>query len=1166
VNELCGCCTSEEPPVPVQIDNRPGLSAVAFRIGTFGSFRQTLLGAIAGTPELAGLRTRLSDDYSVTLLELWAAVADILTFYQERLANEGFLRTAQLRDSVLRMVRLLGYQLRPGAAATARLAFTLEPHARLTVSAGLRVQSVPGAGEQPQKFETLQAIEADARFNQLRIVPTPIPATPLARGRTEGFLAPGRSTLATLKAVTAGDRIVVYRPDAMEVLTVRELRVQDDQVILAWAGPLQADDGYPDAVSGDLTTAGVFRIGRTFRIFGSNAPATYVTAVPVVAAGSVTAITVTNGGTGYATAPTVAITGGGGSGATAVATVVSGVVTAITVTDDGAGYTTAPTVAIRGGGGSGASATATIAAGVTGPQQLQTTSTDFTLTGDGSNGRDQLFLDGRYENVTPGTELLVVAKGITGASAVQTKRVRVTAVAQGRATRGPLTDTVTQLTVTGDPRDFITDVGGVVLYELLDSQLRFWPFAYPHGLVSSDLYVPGRRSGWDRIEVGRTLEKRGFQPGVEIRITEFDPGRPVLLLDAGGRSVGAKIEGAELFGASIAVGATATDSATLTDLGLGPDQAQRVTALLTRRLAEDLRLTNHRPEMQVSVGAFPPQTVALGDQPPPPDMLEKIAGGLQFALRKLSTATTFQEARVLLVDDCLVVLPGVPEDAVSFGPTAADTTTITQLRLEPAQARYIDGVRSAPIGTVPTTRSGHLRVFSQLDPPQEVTVSLVQGADTSQVVGALGHALGLDAFSMRVTSDEQHRLLILPPVPRDEARDYLRLTVAPDAPIDLDAVTAVLLGNVASASHGESVHSEIVGDGDASQAFQHFVLRKKPVTFVPAAVPGGVASSLTLLVNGVQWSEASTFYGAGPRDEIFVTGIADDGTMTARFGDGAAGARPPTGRSNVVASYRQGIGLAGRVRANTLTTLLDRPTGLKAGTNPVAADGGADPESLERARHAAPGTIRTFGRAVSLGDFQDVALASGEVAKARATWVWAGATRAVYLTVAAQQGAMFSAEGLQRIRATLDVERDLNHPLLIANYVAVPILVSAALRVGDRYIRANVLATARAALLASLAFDSLDFAQSINLSDIYRVLQQVPGVAWVDVETLDFKSQDAVFRTEHGATAGQPQPHLRILPARAVKGLPLRVLPAELAAVDVPSQDVVLRASGGVSV
>ena len=77
------------------------------------------------------------------------------------------------------------------------------------------------------------------------------------------------------------------------------------------------------------------------------------------ATGAVTGIQVTAGGTGYSSAPTVVLTGGGGSGATATAAVSGGAVTGITVTAGGSSYTSMPVVSFTGGGGSGAAAVAT---------------------------------------------------------------------------------------------------------------------------------------------------------------------------------------------------------------------------------------------------------------------------------------------------------------------------------------------------------------------------------------------------------------------------------------------------------------------------------------------------------------------------------------------------------------------------------------------------------------------------------------------------------------------------------------------------------------------------------------------------------------------------------------------------------------------------------------
>ena len=83
----------------------------------------------------------------------------------------------------------------------------------------------------------------------------------------------------------------------------------------------------------------------------------------LVKVGSVANITLTSGGTGYTSAPNVAIGAPnqtGGVQATATAALTGNVVTSISLTNRGTGYTSAPSVTISGGGGNGANATATL--------------------------------------------------------------------------------------------------------------------------------------------------------------------------------------------------------------------------------------------------------------------------------------------------------------------------------------------------------------------------------------------------------------------------------------------------------------------------------------------------------------------------------------------------------------------------------------------------------------------------------------------------------------------------------------------------------------------------------------------------------------------------------------------------------------------------------------
>ena len=88
----------------------------------------------------------------------------------------------------------------------------------------------------------------------------------------------------------------------------------------------------------------------------------YATATAVKYRG-INTFTITAGGTGYTSAPTVAITpilSSEGTGATATATVAGGAVTAITLTNAGSGYADGATVSFTGGAGSGATATCTV--------------------------------------------------------------------------------------------------------------------------------------------------------------------------------------------------------------------------------------------------------------------------------------------------------------------------------------------------------------------------------------------------------------------------------------------------------------------------------------------------------------------------------------------------------------------------------------------------------------------------------------------------------------------------------------------------------------------------------------------------------------------------------------------------------------------------------------
>jgi predicted phage baseplate assembly protein len=175
----CGCC-APTPPLASPF-NRRGLSALSYRIATYAAFLRDMLaqlhsaaipdGPNQGSRPLSALTTRADDDPAIAWLDACAVMADVLTFYQERIANEGYLRTATERLSVLELARTIGYELSPGVAASAFLAFTVDdsPGAppSVAVAEGLKVQNVPAQGKLPQTFETVEDIKAYSSRNAL---------------------------------------------------------------------------------------------------------------------------------------------------------------------------------------------------------------------------------------------------------------------------------------------------------------------------------------------------------------------------------------------------------------------------------------------------------------------------------------------------------------------------------------------------------------------------------------------------------------------------------------------------------------------------------------------------------------------------------------------------------------------------------------------------------------------------------------------------------------------------------------------------------------------------------------------------------------------------------------------------------------------------------------
>lgn len=203
----CGDAAALAPPV-----QRAGLAALSVRLGTHGRFLAHALRALSSpdAPALQQLGTRLPSDPAIAWLDAWAVAADVLTFYRERITNEGFLRTAAEEFSLRQLALQVGYKPRPGIAASVRLAYSLDPTAApVVIPAGAKAQTVPQPGEQMQTFETSEPLQARAEWSEMAPRATRIPAL----DRVTVLLRPTLRLDGTTLTVRPGERVLfVYGP------------------------------------------------------------------------------------------------------------------------------------------------------------------------------------------------------------------------------------------------------------------------------------------------------------------------------------------------------------------------------------------------------------------------------------------------------------------------------------------------------------------------------------------------------------------------------------------------------------------------------------------------------------------------------------------------------------------------------------------------------------------------------------------------------------------------------------------------------------------------------------------------------------------------------------------------------------------------------------------
>jgi hypothetical protein len=315
----------------------------------------------------------------------------------------------------------------------------------------------------------------------------------------------------------------------------------------------------------------------------------------------------------------------------------------------------------------------------------------------------------------------------------------------------------------------------------------------------------------------------------------------------------------------------------------------------------------------------------------------------------------------------------------------------------------------------------------------------------------------------------------------------------------------LLKGNNLRASHGITVADEPVSVGDGTPG-QSVRLLRKPMSFLLRDTQLRRRPSrpdLTVRVANVKWQEVDSFVASGPSDLHYITHVDDKDYLTVTFGSGQRGALVPPG-AEIRSSYRIGLGVAGNVAKDALTTAVTAVPEVRSVTNPFAARGGSERESTEEAKISGPGLIIAQERAVTLEDYRNLALAFPGVGKARARVGLRGGYKVVQMFVAPEApettpppppSRELKVALKQHLESRQPVTRMAGVDVLDPRYVAI-----------DIEAEVNVLASAQSGFVAQavravvadlLSFARRDLGTPVRVGELYAALNRVDGVAFV---------------------------------------------------------------------
>lgn len=1124
-NDICGCCKGIQRLTPLKTANRPGLSALAYRVGTHAAFLETMKARLSSlyldlprdefdehgqqltdrVYPLRGLTTRASDDPAIALLDSWAVVGTVLTFYQEHIANEGYLRTATERRSILELARLVGYALRPGVSASVFLAYTIDDNAKepVEVPLGAKSQSVPGPGELPQTFETSEALEARAAWNVLKPRMTK-PQTRVSIQKGSQVLPGPRVYLKGISPnLKPNDPLLIDFGDGSTRQLFRVLEVKSNAALDRTLVTL--DDWLSAKKLAHMDyKAQVLAIGRRLQDIAERYSQTKDFRVSRTGDIAQQAL-------GHLESLKEA-------DAAKAAEVLTQLTQLLKVAEEnpratrlqqwlGAMVKELSDVAA-------ASAAATESARPTAASMRPQLPSDPLLSilpkltaRPSVPPRNTLYLQRVAERLFPRKA------GSAGLQLLSTFRTDMATTFSGA---------LASAKVTPDSR--------IKVYALRLKASLFGYNAPPRPvrldndrkiIITDEWKINNPLNQTEPVAAFRAYPASGFA-SLTVQFTDQSCGDITSYhWDFGDetkstvRSPAHKFEEARDYIVTLTVSGPA-----------GTSQAQSVIRVVTESglmnvpqpsVAAALPLvpTYHQPKvifLDAEYDISPQSWLVIvkpdGSEPLKIKPEEKSITHQSLVAYGLSGKAT----RLDLLATEWISNPAMEPFSTVRGTTVYAGSEELELAEEPVTADICKGAAEDDAdwieldGLYSDLKSGRWLVVSgERTDVKDVNNQPVPGVKANELVMLMEVIQDVARedgrpyyYTLKLDENEQP---MTSPLAADRMHTWIRLAKKLEYCYKRDAVT--IYGNVVKATHGET-RKEVLGSGDGSRALQSSALRQPPLTYIAAPNPSGVESTLKVYVNEVQWPEVDALAGLQPTDRNFITRTNDDGQTTVIFGSGEHGARLPTGLENVRAEYRNGIGKAGNVKAEQISLLMTRPLGVRSVINPQRASGGTNKESRDQARQNAPLAVMALDRLVSVQDYADFTRTFAGIGKATAIRLADGRREIVHVTIAGAEDVPIDPTSDLYLNLLLALRQygDPYQPFQVDVRELLLLVISANVRILPDYVWDTVATQVRTRLLDTFSFEQRDLGQDVLLSEVISAIQAVPGVAHVDVDLL----------------------------------------------------------------